>query len=226
MIANFRKSLRSWATVLLLLLALIAIVVTGFGTGGFGGIDSLGGRGGGPTGTELARVGGVAITTEEANNQFNRDFQQLRQRLPNAQIAEFLNQGGFEGSVDRLIAVEALRQYSRARGIVATRQMIDTAISTSPEFQFARIGSNFDNNIFQRALQQAGVSVDEIRSEFSRQLLQRQLLEPIVAGFTVPLGVGQAYATVPSEQRTGMIGVVPVGAIERSLNPTDAEIAA
>jgi peptidyl-prolyl cis-trans isomerase D len=220
-----RKKFRNFTIGVILFLSLVAIVITGFGTGGVGGIDSLGGRGG-PTGTELAKVGGVAITTEEANNQFNRDFQQLRQRLPNAQIAEFLNQGGFEGSVDRLIAVEALRQYSRARGIVATRQMIDTAISTSPEFQFARIGSNFDNNIFQRALQQAGVSVDEIRSEFSRQLLQRQLLEPIVAGFTVPLGVGQAYATVPSEQRTGMIGVVPVGAIERSLNPTDAEIAA
>ena len=220
-----RKRFRNFTIGAILFLSLVAIVITGFGTGGVGGLDSLGG-GGGATGTELAKVGSVSITTDEANNQFNRDFQQLRQRLPNAQITEFLNQGGFEGSVDRLIAVETLRQYARARGIVTTRQMIDTAISTAPEFQFARIGNNFDNNIFQRALQQAGVSVDEIRSEFSRQLLSRQLLQPIEAGFTVPLGVGQAYATVPSEQRTGMIGVVPVGAIERSLNPSDAEIAA
>ena len=220
-----RKKFRNFTIGVILFLSLIAIVITGFGTGGFGGIDSLGG-GGGQTGTELARVGRTVITTEEANNQFNRDFQQLRQRLPNAQITEFLNQGGFEGAVDRLVAIEALRQYAQARGIVATRQMIDTAISTAPDFQFARIGNNFDNNIFQRALQQAGVSLEEIRREFARQLLQRQVLEPIVAGFTVPLGVGQAYATVPMEQRTGMIGVVPVGAIERGLNPTDAEVAA
>jgi peptidyl-prolyl cis-trans isomerase D len=220
-----RKKFRNFTIGVILFLSLVAIVITGFGTGGFGGIDSLGG-GGGQTGTELARVGRTVITTEEANNQFNRDFQQLRQRLPNAQITEFLNQGGFEGAVDRLVAIEALRQYAQARGIVATRQMIDTAISTAPDFQFARIGNNFDNNIFQRALQQAGVSVEEIRSEFARQLLQRQVLQPIVAGFTVPLGVGQAYAMVPMEQRTGMIGVVPTGAIERGLNPTDAEVAA
>jgi peptidyl-prolyl cis-trans isomerase D len=56
--------------------------------------------------------------------------------------------------------------------------------------------------------------------------MQQQLLLPIISGFGVPQGVAQAYAQVPAEQRTGMIGVVPTGAIERSLNPTDAEIGA
>ncbi len=220
-----RKRFRNFTIAAILFMSLVAIVITGFGTGGFGGLSSLSGNGS-PTGNELARVGSVAITTDQANTQFNADFRQLRQRLPNAQITEFLNQGGFEGAVDRLIAIEALRQFAQAKGIIVTRAMIDTAITTSPDFQFARIGNNFDNNIFQRALQQAGVSVEEVRSEFGRQLLQRQLLEPIEAGYTVPLGVGQAYATVPLEQRTGMIGVVPVGAIERSLNPGEAEVAA
>jgi peptidyl-prolyl cis-trans isomerase D len=221
-----RKRFRNITVAVILFLSLVAIVITGFGTGGVGGIDSLGGRGGAPTGTELATIGGIPVTTDQANNQFNQSFQQLRQRLPNVQITEFLDQGGFEGSVERLIAVEAIRQYAQARGIVVTRRMIDHAISTSPDFQFARIGGTFDNNLFQRALQQAGVSVEQVRDEFSRQLLQRQLLLPIQAGFSVPRGVAQAYATVPMEQRTGMIGVVPVGAVERGLNPSDAEIAA
>ena len=104
--------------------------------------------------------------------------------------------------------------------------MIDHAISTASEFQFARVGSNFDNDIFQRALQQAGVSLEQIRDEYGRRLVQQQLLQPIMSGYAIPQTLAAIYATVPLEQRTGMIGVVPVGAIERSLNPTEAEISA
>ena len=220
-----RKKIQNWVAVGILFMVLVAMVITGFGTGGSGGLGSLGG-GGAPTGTEVAKVGRVPITTDQANNQFNQDFQQLRQNLPNATIVEFLNQGGFEGSVERLVALEAMRQYAQARGIVATRTMIDATISTSPEFQFARIGNTFDNDIFQRALQQAGVSLDQIREEYGRRLLQQQMLTPMTMAALVPQGVAQAYAMVPLEQRSGMIGVVPVGAIERTLRPSEAEIGA
>ncbi len=219
-----RRKMKNWVAASILFFSLVAIVITGFGTGGFGGLSSLGGGGTSPGSTDLATVGRVTITAGEANNQFNQDFQQLQRQLPNAQIGEFVSQGGFEGSVDRLISLQALAQYARARGIVATRRMIDHAISISPEFQFARNGSNFDNNVFQTALQRAGISVDQIREEYGRRLMQRQLLQPIQTGFVMPEGVVQAYATVPLEQRSGMIGVVPVGAIERTLNPTEAEV--
>jgi peptidyl-prolyl cis-trans isomerase D len=219
-----RKKFRNFTIGAILFLSLVAIVITGFGTGGSGGLGALSGGGNSPSGNELAKVGRVAITADQANNQFNQDFQQLRQNLPNVQITEFLSQGGFEGSVDRLIALEALSQYARAHGIVATRRMVDHAISTAAEFQFARVGNTFDNNIFQSALQRAGVSVEQIRSEYGRRLLQQQLLLPVMSGYAIPQGVAAAYATVPREQRTGMIGVVPVGAIERSLNPTEAEL--
>lgn len=218
-----RKRFRNFTVGVILFLSLVAIVITGFGTGG-GGLGDIS-TGGPSAGTELARVGDEPITSDQANNQFNESFQQLRRQLPNAQLVEFLNQGGFEGSVDRLIALAALRQYAEARGIVVTRQMIDNEITTSPEFQFARIGNNFDNGIFQRALQAAGVSVNQVRDEYARQLLRRQVLQPIQTGFTMPRAVAQAYAIVPLEQRTGLIGVVPVGAIERGLNPSEAEIA-
>ena len=220
-----RKKIRNFTIGFILFVVTASIVVTGFGTGG-GGLGDLGGAGGSATGTELAKVGGRPITTDQANNQFNASFARLRQQLPNAQIIEFLNEGGFEGAVERLIALEALRQYADARGIAVSRQMIDNAITTAPEFQFARIGANFDNNLFQRALQGAGVTINQVREEYGRQLLQRQALNPIADGFTMPRGVAEAYATVPMERRTGVIGVVPAGAIERTLNPSDAEIAA
>lgn len=220
-----RKKIQKWVAFSILFFVLVAMVITGFGTGGSGGLGSLSG-GGSPSGNEIAKVGSVAITTEMANNQFNQDFQQLRQNLPTAQITEFLNQGGFEGSVQRLIALEAMRQFGQAHGIVTTRGMIDAAISTAQEFQQFRIGGNFDSAMFERALQQAGVSLAQVREEYSRRLTQQQLLLPVTTGFTVPQGVANLYAMVPAEQRSGMIGVVPVGAIERSLHPSEAEISA
>jgi len=220
-----RKKIQNWVAVGILFFVLVAMVITGFGTGGTGGLGSLSG-GGAPSASEIAKVGGVAITADQVNNQFNQDFQQLRQNLPNATILEFLNQGGLEGSVERLVALEALRQYAQTRGIVATRAMVDNAIATSPEFQFAHVGGTFDNNIFQTALQRASISEQQIREEYGRRLLQQQLLVPMISGATMPQSVAQAYATVPMEQRSGVIGVVPAGAIERTLNPSEAEIAA
>jgi peptidyl-prolyl cis-trans isomerase D len=220
-----RKKIQNWVAVSILFFVLVAMVITGFGTGGSGGLGSLSG-GGAPSGNEIAKVGRVAITADQANNQFNQDFQQLRQNLENATIVEFLNQGGFEGSVERLVALEALRQFAQAHGIVATRQMVDNSIATADEFSFARIGGRFDNATFQRALQQASVSEQQVRDEYGRRLLQQQMLTPMITGATVPLGVAQAYAMVPLEQRTGMIGVVPTGAIERTLHPSEAEIGA
>src|SRR3954447_25114762 len=92
MIANFRKSLRSWATVGLLLIALIAIVVTGFGTGGFGGLGSLS-QGKGSDGSDtLATVEGKAITANQVNDLVNRAFARARQQQPTLDMATFLAQ--------------------------------------------------------------------------------------------------------------------------------------
>ena len=220
-----RKKIQNWVAVGILFFVLVAMVITGFGTGGSGGLGSLSG-GGAPSANEIAKVGKVAITADQVNNQFNQDFQQLRQNLPNATIVEFLSQGGFEGSVERLIALEALRQYAQTRGIVATRRMVDNAIATADEFSFARVGGTFNNDLFLRALQQASVSEQQVRDEYGRRLLQQQLLLPIISGATMPQTIAQAYATVPMEQRSGVIGAVPAGAIERTLNPSEAEITA
>src|SRR3954469_22958214 len=96
MISNFRKSLRSWATVLLLLVALIAIVITGFGTGGFGGLGSLT-KGDGSDGSDtLAAGGGKAGTANEVRDMLNRAFARARQQQPTLDMAGFLAQGAYE----------------------------------------------------------------------------------------------------------------------------------
>ena len=230
MISGFRKSLRSWATIALLFLALVAIVVTGFGTGGGGGLGALGGGNASPTGDQLATVNGEAITADAASTEVNRSFQLLRRRLPNADMAEYLRQGGYEGAVDALINLIAMRQYGEARGLVATSQMIDRFLVNRPEFQNA-VGQ-YDPAIYRQYLQQAGVNERVLRGDIARDLMRQQLLDPVApqsepgspAILRVPQGVARAYAAARLERRRGAIGVVPVAALAAGINPSDAEI--
>jgi peptidyl-prolyl cis-trans isomerase D len=230
MISGFRKSLRSWATIALLFLALVAIVVTGFGTGGGGGLGALGGGNASPTGDQLATVNGEAITADAASTEANRGFQLLRARLPNAQMAEYLRQGGYEGAVDALINLVAMRQYGEARGLVATQQMVDRFLVNRPEFQNA-VGQ-YDPAMYQQYLQLSGVNERALRNDIARDLMRQQLIDPVVPDsapgsppiLRVPQGVARAYATARLERRRGAIGLVPVAALAAGINPSEAEI--
>lgn len=223
MISGFRKSLRSWATIALLLLALVAIVVTGFGTGGGGGLGALGGGGASPTADQLATVDGEPITSAAASDQFNTAFQRLRQQIPNLEMGEYIRQNGYEAAVSQLIGFAAMRRYGEARGLVVSRQMIDRYIVNLPILQGP--GGQYDNARFQQLLQSLGVSEAFVRNDIGRELMRQQLLDPVRNGMRVPQGVARAYAAARLERRRGAIGVVPVGALEAGINPTETEIA-
>ncbi|HVQ08486.1 MAG TPA: peptidyl-prolyl cis-trans isomerase [Allosphingosinicella sp.] len=223
MISGFRKSLRSWATIALLFLALVAIVLTGFGTGGGGGLGALGGGSAGPTGDQLATVDGEAITAAAANDELNKSFQLLRQRLPNADMAEYLRQGGYEGAVTALINFAAMRHYGEARGLVVTRQMVDRFLVNLPVFHNA--AGQFDPAIFQQFLQVRGINERVLRDDIARDLMRQQLLDPVRLGARVPQSVARFYAAARLERRRGAIGMVPIAAVAAGINPSDAELA-
>jgi peptidyl-prolyl cis-trans isomerase D len=223
MIAGFRKSLRGWATALLLFVALVAIVITGFGTGGFGGIGSLSGGGSAPTGEELATVGGRPITANMISERLTQSFNRARQQVPNLEMAEFLRQGAYDATFDQTVAAMAMQQYGEARGMAITRRMVDRFIVGLPDFQ--NLSGQFDNALFQRTLAGIGMSENYVRQEAARLIMQQQLIGPVAVGMRVPPGVARFYAQAALEQRRGSVGAVPVGLMAQGINPSDAEIA-
>ena len=62
MITSMRRSAKSWGAAAILFIALVAIVITGFGTGGVGGLPTLGTGSGGET---LASAGDEEMTEQE-----------------------------------------------------------------------------------------------------------------------------------------------------------------
>jgi peptidyl-prolyl cis-trans isomerase D len=223
MIANFRKSLRSWATIALLLIALIAIVVTGFGTDGTGGLGSLSG-GGSQAGERLAAVEGENLYATEVSDLVNRQFAAARQQDPTLTMEAFLAQGAFDQTLNQLIAAHAIQAFGARQGLAVSQRMVDREIVNIPAFR--NLTGQFDQSIFLQQLQSMNLTEARFRTDVARSLMQRQLLGPIALGARVPEGVAREYASLLLERRRGTIGVVPAQLLAAGINPTDAEVAA
>jgi len=224
MIANFRKSLRSWATIGLLFFSLIAIVVTGFGTGGFGGLGSLSGGGGSASGDSLATVDGKAITASEISDMVNRAFVRARQQQPTLDMASFLAQGAYDQLLTQAIVADAIQAFADHQGLVISQTMVDREIANLPAFR--NLTGQFDQSIYRQQLQAMNMTEARLREDIAQSLIQRQLLGPVALGGRVPEGVAREYANLLLERRQGTIAVVPTTMMAAGINPTEAEIAA
>jgi peptidyl-prolyl cis-trans isomerase D len=223
MISGFRKSLRSWATVALLLIALLAIVVTGFGTGGFGGLGSLSGGGQNASGDALATVEGQPLNANEVNDLVNRAFARAREQQPTLDMASFLAQGAFEQIVNQLVTARAIQSYGGRQGLTVSQTMIDREIVNIPAFR--NLTGQFDQSVMRQQLQSQNLTETRFREDVAGSLMQRLLLGPVALGTRVPEGVAREYANLLLERRRGMVGVVPLETLARAINPTEAEIA-
>ncbi|HYJ51724.1 MAG TPA: SurA N-terminal domain-containing protein [Allosphingosinicella sp.] len=222
MIAGFRKSLRSWATVLLLFIALVAIVVTGFGTGGVGGLGSLSG-GGGTSGDALASVEGQDMTVTEVNDMVNRAYSRARQQQPTLDMGTFLSQGTYEQIVDQLITARSIQAFGEAQGLIVSNRMIDREIVNIPAFR--NLTGQFDQNVMRQQLQTQGLNETRFRQDVAQTLMQRQLLGPVALGARAPEGIAREYSNLLVERRRGLVAAIANSQLAQGLNPTDAELA-
>lgn len=221
MISGFRKSLRSWAMILVLLIALIAIVVTGFGTDGFGGLGSMGG--GAARGDRLASVNGEPIEAAEVSDLVTRSYAQARQQQPTLDMETFLAQGAFDEILSQTVVAQAIRQYAAARGLTVSERMVDREIVNIPAFR--NFAGQFDQNAFRAALARENITEARLRDDIARSLIQRQLLGPVALGIRVPEGVAREYASLLLERRRGIIGAIPAAMMAQGIAPTDAQLA-
>lgn len=219
MLASFRKSVRTWAAVAILLFVLVAMVITGFGTGG-GGLGDLGGL---RSGT-VASVEGEKITSERLNDETQRQFERLRREQPELDMAGFLRRGSAEEVLEQLIDLTAIAVFGREHGLGVSREMIDRDIAAVPAFQ--DVTGRFDDATFRRILAQERLTEKQLRDDLQARLLQRQLVLPVAGSAFVPNAIAQQYASLLLEQRTGIVGAVPSAAMGAGQEPTDAELAA
>lgn len=215
MLQFLRKSVSSWVGILILGLALGALVFTLFQPTAPGGPAQ--------SGQVLATVGDRVVTESDYLTLVDRAVNRERQRTPTITNPDFIGAGGGEMVLQQLIASKAMQSFAKANAMAISRRMVDGEIASVPAFQ---LNGKFDDGTFRRLLAEQRLTEAELRDSIEQDLLRRQLLQPVLAGTTIPRGMAEPFAQLLLEVRRGSILPIPSAAMPEPGKPTDAQLKA
>lgn len=215
---TFRKKLRNGVLLGFLGIALLAMVVTGFGTDGMGGLGGIGGQGV----QTLARVGDERVTDSDLSTMIDSEYRRAARQQPTLDRGQFVEQA-FQSLLDRMISQAAIVDFATRNGMVIPREMIDRIIVDIPAFQ--NVAGRFDETTFRQALQQQGITEQQLRDDIASGEILRMIVAPVGAQARAPRTIATEYASLLLERRQGTLGAVPVTAFAAGINPSDQEIA-
>ncbi len=220
MLAFFRRLTHSKVGVIITFLVL-GVIALAFAAGDVTGLSSMTG-GAGITGGDVAKVGKADVTANQLKTQAQTEMEGFRQQQPTLDMATFVNQGGFDGTLDRIISSMALEQFGRAQGMVVSKRAIDGQIASIPALQGPT--GKFDENLYRQVLAQRKLTDAQIRSDIERDTFAQQLTLPSNGATQVASQLALPYASLLLEKRTGTIGFIPAAVVPAGPAPSDADL--
>lgn len=214
MISFFRRALSSWITLGFLGVILVAFIITGVGTPGPGGVNLFGGW--------VAKIGNQKLMPELVEARVQSQLQAERQRNAGIEMPAFVAQGGLDRTLDQMINTRALEAFALEQGMVSSRRLVDSEISTIQAFR-GPTGS-FDRGTFLRAIGEAGLSEAQVREDIARDKLVNNLVIPAQGGARASNKMASLYASLLLESRTGEIAVIPGSAVAAGGAPGEPEL--
>ncbi len=175
------------------------------------------------SGSAVAHVGKVDVGVEELKRRAQDEMQGFRQRQPTLDMVQFVNGGGFEATLERLISSTALAQFGEKTGMVVSKRAVDGQIASVPDLQ--GLDGKFSQSKYEQLLSQRRITDAQIRADIVRGTLGQQLTSPTEGAGQVPLNLAAPYAALLLEKRAGVIGFVPTNAVGVGERPTEAEVA-
>jgi peptidyl-prolyl cis-trans isomerase D len=221
MLAFFRRLTHSKVGVIITFLVL-GVIALAFAAGDVTGLSSMTG-GSGITGGDVAKVGKAEVTVNELKTQAQTQLEGFRQEQPTLDMATFVNQGGLDGTLDRIISSMALEQFGRAQGMVVSKRAVDGQIASIPALQGPT--GKFDENLYRQVLAQRKLTDAQIRSDIVRDTFAQQLTVPSNGATQVANQLALPYASLLLEKRTGTIGFIPAALVSAGPAPSDADLA-
>lgn len=219
MLSFLRRLTHSKIGVVVTFVALIVIALA-FAAGG---VSRLGGGGSsGMAPTSVATVGKVAIAESDFKSTIETELQNARQQQPSLDIAQFIDQGGLDGTLQRMINGIALDQFGRSQGMVISKRLVDGQIASLPGLQGP--DGKFSPTIYKQVLAQQRITDQQIHDQIRQQLMAAQLTTPTVGASQTPDSLARPYAALLLEQRSGEIGFIPTQAMGAGAKPTDQEL--
>src|SRR3546814_2800840 len=87
------------------------------------------------TPTTVATVGGTSIGETALRDGVQQDLQNYRQQQPSLDIVSFVQGGGIEGSLSRLIDGVAFTKFAESQGMRVSKRLVDGQIASIPALQ-------------------------------------------------------------------------------------------
>ncbi len=218
---TFFRNIFSSKIGLFLTMCFVALIAVAFasadvtGSGAFGGVTGSG---------TAAKIGDSKLTTSELSQSINNAFRAEQRENTGLDLKTYVEGGGFDGILDRLVNSFSIAAFGNKYGMTAGKRLVDGEIAAISSFQGA--DGQFSEENFRRALQQQGINEQQLRDDFTRNLLADQLLPVAGFGASVPKTLVTPYAALLLEARQGQIAIVPSAAFVQNIKPADAAIAA
>ena len=220
MLSLFRRIIYSRVGVIVALAALVVIAiafvlgdVTGLGSAALGGND-----------TTVATVGNQRITAAEFRARFKNELDSFRRQQPGLTAQAYVEGGGFDGTLNRMIAGMAMEEFAKANGMAVPKSLVDQQIAAIPAFQ--GLDGKFNQKNYDAMLRQAGQTDRTLRTDIARSVFNEQLTLPILGASQFPAQLAQPYAALLLEKRSGLAGFIPTRAMGAGAVPTEAELTA
>ncbi len=178
MMDNLRAAANHVALKIILALIILSFILTGVGNYLIGGSGDYAAK---VNGQEIGR----AQLEEAVQNQRSRLQQQLGDQFSALAGSEGYMQQLRQESLNNLIDVTLLDQYSKKLGITVSDQQIKDAILATPQFQ---TDGRFDNAKYLQSIQGMGYSADNFAKLMKQQLVSQQLAQAFgTSDFILPV---------------------------------------
>lgn len=217
MISSFRRMLASrWGAALAL--AFVVLMGFAFALSDVTGSGSFGGLGGG----HVAKVGDRKIGLGEFDDMLQNALRAERRDNPTLDMTQFVESGGMDATLDRLINRYALSIFGEEHGVAVSKRLVDSELRQLPGVNGP--DGRFSQQAFESFLQGLDLTEDMIRDDFRQNLFAQQILPVAGAGAPVSESYVLPYASLLLERRAGDVALIPAQAFLPKTGPTEAQL--
>jgi peptidyl-prolyl cis-trans isomerase D len=193
MLRGLRKASSNWLG-RIIMAAVVLFLIISFGIWGIGDIF----RGFGVY--TVAKIGRTEISVDQFRNQYNERLQRFGQQLGRPITPDQARALGLEQQIlGQMVAEAALDERARQLGLGISDAEVAKRITQEPAFR--GVNGQFDQNVFQQVIRQAGFSEQRFVAEQRRQTLRHQLSSAIGGEFTAPKTAAQLLDRYQNEER-------------------------
>jgi peptidyl-prolyl cis-trans isomerase D len=200
-------------------LAFVALIAIAFAASDITGQNFSGVTGG----DRAAKVGDQMIGTGALGQAVSNAFEGDRQKNPTLTMQAYVASGAITQVLDSMIDRNAIYDFGRKVGIVASDALVGSELAKIPAF----LGpdGNFNDKQYRGVLSQQRLTDAQVREDIAQGLVAKQVLVPVAFGATTPASLAQRYGELTLEKRKGTIAFIASESFAPKAAPSDAVLA-